>query len=140
MKNENEFNAYLKKEFKKHPLYKAVKISDRFKIGLPDWLVFYQGRAAVVECKFSPKWYDEKNILNHTVSKPQITSLNGFATVRVPSLVLIGVADRKMMYVGRPEFLTASGNVTGSILYNHFFSFYFTDIGGLLKHLFEEGT
>jgi hypothetical protein len=140
MKNENEFNAYLKKEFKKYSQYKAVKISDRFKIGLPDWLIFCGGRAAAVECKFAIDWYEDKNILKHTVSKPQITSLNGFAAVAVPSLVLIGVVGQRKMYVGRPEHLTPSGNVTGKILNNHFFSFYFTDIDGLLKHLFEEGT
>lgn len=140
MKNENEFNAFLKKEFKKHPEYKAVKISDRFKIGLPDWLVFYQGRAAVVECKFASKWYNDKNVLGHTVSKPQITSLKGFSAVAIPSLVLIGFADRKEMFIGRPEHLTPTGNVTGNIIVNHFFGFAFKEIDLLLKHLFEEGT
>ena len=140
MKNENEFNAFLKKEFKKHSEYKAIKVSDRFKIGLPDWLVFHEGRAAAVECKFAGEWYDDKNILKHTVSRPQITCLNGFSAVAVPSLILVGIADKKKMYVGRPEHLTTSGNVTGTILYNHFFSFDFKEIKELLKNFFEGGT
>ena len=140
MKNENEFNAFLKKEFKKYSQFKAVKISDRFKIGLPDWLIFHNGKAAAVECKFAKEWYMDKNILKHTVSKPQITSLKGFSAVSVPSLILIGIADKGLMYVGRPEFLTDSGNVTGHILFNHFFAFDFKKCNELLEHLFEEGT
>lgn len=140
MKNENEFNAYLKKEFKKFSQYKAIKVSDRFKIGLPDWLIFHQGRAAAVECKFAKEWHNGKNVLNHAVSGPQITALNGFSAVSVPALVLIGFADRKEMYVGRPGHLTPTGNVTGNIIFENFFGFAFGEIDLLLKHLFEEGT
>jgi hypothetical protein len=80
MKTEHDFNAWLKKEFRQFDEYKAVKISDRFKIGLPDWLIFHKGKAVVVECKFAKNMTDKstKNLLTHSVKPPQITALKSF--------------------------------------------------------------
>lgn len=137
MKNENEFNAYLQKEFKKHSEYKAVKVSDRFKIGLPDWLIFHTGCAAAVECKYAKTWRLNQNMLGHPVSRPQITALKSFHNVNIPSAILIGVDDAKTMYLGPYEVVTKTGNVTGEIMQQGGFQvFKMSEVHDLLKYLF----
>lgn len=135
MKNENEFNAFLKGDFRRCKGYKAIKVSDRFKIGLPDWLIFHDGRAVAAECKFAKTW-KKGNMLAHPVTPPQITSLEGFSAVFVSTAIIIGVADPRVIYVGRYKDLTPSGNVTGEILDRDFRKFQFGDVRWILEHMF----
>lgn len=137
MKSEHEFNAFLKKEFRKYSEYKAIKISDRFKIGLPDWLIFHDGRAVAVECKWAKEYKIESNILGHSLSAPQVTVLKSFEGVQVPAVVLVGLSDTKTMAVGSWAAFTKGGNITGRIMINARFEFFpMTDTYDLLKHLF----
>jgi hypothetical protein len=136
MKNEHEFNAYLKKEFKKHSEFKAIKISDRFKIGLPDWLLFHRGKAAVLECKWA-KTCAKGNILGHTLSKPQVTSLKGFSAVSVPAMVLVGIEDERSMVLGCYSFFSETGNLCGAVVQDRFQKFAMTQVHELLWHLFN---
>ena len=59
MKNENEFNAWLSKEFRKlSPTVFAHKVADKFGIGIPDfhiWTPFRNFRQFDMECKFVRK-------------------------------------------------------------------------------------
>lgn len=130
MKNENEFNAFLKKEFKKHAEYKAIKISDRFKIGLPDWLIFHDGAAVAVECKFA-KEFKKAGMLYHKVTPPQLTTLKGFSAVKIPALIVIGVGDERLIYVGSHKHVTDTGNITGEVLKRNFFTAGYFDASGV---------
>jgi hypothetical protein len=136
MKTEHDFNAWLKKELRRVAEYKAVKISDRFKIGLPDWLIFHHGRAVVVECKFIPDLAKNKNLLGHPVTRPQITSLKSFEAVDVLPFVLVGVRGENIMYLGSYHELTSSGNVTLDILDSAFKMYGHSQISLLLEYMF----
>jgi hypothetical protein len=136
MKTEHDFNAWLKKELKRFDSYKAVKISDRFKIGLPDWLIFHHGRAVVVECKFIQDITKSKYLLGHPVTRPQITSLKSFEAVDVLPFILIGIRGEKIMYLGGYQELTSSGNVTLGVLDSAFKMYGHSQIDMLLNYMF----
>jgi len=136
VKNENEFNSFLSREFKKCKGYKAVKVSDRFKIGLPDWLLFHEGRAVAAECKFAKEW-KKGNMLGHAVTAPQITALEGFSSVNVSSRVVVGVADPRVIYVGCFRDITDKGNVTGEILDAKFRKYTYGEAALLLRSMFS---
>lgn len=138
MKSEHQFNAFLKKEFKKHEDFKAVKVSDRFKIGLPDWMIFHSGRAVVVECKWAATCSLTVNALGHTLSKTQITALKSFSKVGVTGAVLIGFGPTKSMSVGCYSHFNDAGNIKGSVVHELFTTFEMSDTLGLLQYLFSK--
>lgn len=139
MKDENAFNAFLKKEFKKHSEYKALKVSDRFKIGIPDWLIFHTGCAVAVECKFTKNWNYDKNLLKHPVSQPQLSTLTGFYQVGVPAAVLIGIDDTCSMLVGSHKSISKVGNASGRDLREGGFQeFDMSEVYAMLKYLFYD--
>lgn len=135
MKTEHQFNSYLRKEFKKVQGYEVVKISDRFKVGLPDWFVFHNGRAAVVECKFAKVWSDG-NVLSHTLSKVQKTALERFERVGLTTAVVVGVDDLKKVWVGPHRVMTSGGNISGILMKEHYKEFDFRGAADILYYLF----
>jgi hypothetical protein len=52
LRNEHEFNAGLSAAFRKNKDLKSVKLSDKFKAGVPDLLVFSPTNVFLIESKF----------------------------------------------------------------------------------------
>lgn len=78
MKNENAFNAFLSKELRKlQPKgYHYVKASDKFTVGISDFIIWGRGRSVALESKFISKIPSEgSKLLQHTFSGAQVTFL-----------------------------------------------------------------
>lgn len=100
MNNENDFNGYLSKEIRKlGTAYKAVKLSDKFKIGLPDWFMFHQGLTVAVESKFFQRFPKRGRVLKHPVTGPQISYMKSLSLAGVPCKVIIGSSATGLVYV-----------------------------------------
>lgn len=141
MRNENDFNAYLTKEIRKLGTdYKAIKLADKFRIGMPDWLMFYKGLAVGVEAKFirgKPK-KDTSKLLAHPVTAPQISYMKSLELAGVKCKVLIGSAlDAKIRVISFPD-LPETGNYSlGEFEALHESCLCkFTDVDSLVEKLF----
>lgn len=141
MKTEHEFNKFLTRQFKiLGTEYKAIKTSDRFKIGLPDWIVIHKGRTVAIEVKFVRSIPKKGKLLKHEVSGAQRSNLTSFKLAGAPSFVLIGVGDQKTMYVFRS---LDSGNITVEEL-NELIGVYntwrhdFSDVKDMIKRMIQE--
>jgi len=111
LRTENEFNARLTRDIRKlGTTYKAIKMSDRFKIGVPDWLMFYEGRAVAVEAKFIQKIPARRKVLSHPVTGPQISYMKSLTLAGVPCKVIIGAAFDDLVRVVDLEDLPEDGN------------------------------
>lgn len=123
MNNENDFNGYITKEVRKLGTdYKAIKLSDKFKIGLPDWIMFYRGQAVAVESKYVQRLPKRGKVLKHPVTGPQISYMNSLSLAGVSCKVVIGTAFSGMIYVLDFTELPVGGN------------FYPGDLGKMTAH------
>jgi penicillin-binding protein-related factor A (putative recombinase) len=99
MATENDFNAYLSTHIRRMgTAYKALKIADKVKAGLSDFLIFYKGRAVAMECKHMKTFpTGKRRALKHPVSGPQLTFLKGMALAGVPGFVVIASAEERLI-------------------------------------------
>jgi len=111
MNTENDFNGYITKEIRKLGTdYKAIKLSDKFKIGLPDWIMFYRGQAVAVESKFVRRLPKRGKVLKHPVTGPQISYLSSLSMAGVTCKVIVGAAFDSHIYVLDFTELPVGGN------------------------------
>ncbi|NDG28273.1 MAG: hypothetical protein EB120_13995, partial [Proteobacteria bacterium] len=75
MKNENEFNAALSKALRRlQPRVFMIKASDKFTIGISDFLIFGFGKTLALECKYAREWPSDKaQLLKHPFTGEQQT-------------------------------------------------------------------
>lgn len=145
MNTEGEFNAFITKEIRKlGPDFKAIKLSDRFRIGLPDWIMIYQGKAIAVEAKFVRKAPARGKLLSHPITPPQLSSLKSMALAGCGCWGLIANGEtRRMAAVGLPG-IPEGGNFTYDLfqdsLNRYVFLFDFSDTHKMLKTMFAVHT
>lgn len=142
MKNEHEFNSYLAKEFRKlTPDLKCLKASDKFSIGVSDFLLWYRSKSVAMECKFI-KAFPKKpttDVLSHKFEGPQYSFLQQISMTGSHSYGLVGVASEKKMYLIPIYSLHKDGNYTlAEFMHQNFKAFAFDDVDGLIKRLFLE--
>ena len=101
MKTEGEFNSFLSKEFSRlTPMLKYLKASDRFAIGVSDFLLWYKGRSRGLECKFVKEIKSQnRKILEHPFSGAQVTFLEGLVLSGSDGFGLVGIKSLKKMYL-----------------------------------------
>lgn len=102
MKNENELNSELSKEFKRRePKIKSVKTSDRISVGISDFTLYGNGLSCALEVKFVKELpaRDNSAILGHKFDGAQITHLESIWLTGNNAFGLIGVLPEKMMYL-----------------------------------------
>lgn len=139
MQNENYFNAYITAKIKHMgKSYKVVKTSDRFKLGMPDWLLFHRGNAVAVEAKFVKTRKKKGNVLTHKLSGSQQTALQSFTHAGVPGWVLLGIADEKGMYLIPPQEFV-DGQLRWEFFNTAWYWFSFSDVDLMVCHLFYNG-
>lgn len=145
MKTENDFNAYLTKEIRKLGTdYRAVKLCDRFKIGLADWLMFYKGKPVALEAKFVktlPKT-KAKKVLGHPITGPQISFLVGMELAGVRGFAIVASSSDSMMRLIPTHEIPPTGNFTLEefLKLTETRSCKISDINILMEMLFNEGT
>lgn len=143
MNTENEFNAYLTKEIRKlGTSYKAIKMSDRFKIGVPDWIMFHAGKSVAVEAKFARKLPQRGKVLNHPVTGPQISYLKSLALAGVPGKVLIAASFDNLIRIVPLESLPEDGNFTTEEFnfITETSAFKISEMDIFMRKIFEENT
>jgi hypothetical protein len=143
MATENDFNTYLSTHVRRMGTdYKAVKISDKIKTGIADFLFFHDGRAVAAECKLMQALPEGKRrALKHTVSGPQQTFLKSMALAGVPGFVLIACTAERNITVVPGEAVPTSGNWTKEEILAARVSFgvyAYMDIPLLIKDLFGD--
>lgn len=98
MKNENEFNAWMTSQIRKlGTRYKAIKLSDRFRFGVSDWLIFHDGKGIAVESKAIknlPKTMRGK-ALKHPVTGPQMTFFESMRLAGIKGYVIVAILDHR---------------------------------------------
>lgn len=94
--------------------FKVQKVSDRFKVGVSDWLIFHEGLVIAIEAKYIQKVPATagNRLLRHTVTGPQRTYLKTLAEAKVPSWVIVGIGGERKVVVVPFSKLPVAGNWT----------------------------
>lgn len=116
MKDENAFNRHLGSELVKfRPGVFYQKISDRFNIGISDFLIWSNGRTLALETKFTQKVEPtKKKMLNRPFTGAQITFLENMALAGNTSYGYIAEGESKSGWmVPYQSIKEAGGNWSG---------------------------
>ncbi len=138
MKTEHEFNAYLSKELKKlKPAVYAQKMSDRFAVGVSDFLLFHNGRATVFETKFVRELPKRNGkVLSHAFDGKQLTYFKSISNTGNSAFGVVGVGEEKTAYVIPFYNIPESGNWTAPELKSSAAGvFFFSDVAGMAKFM-----
>ncbi len=123
MRNENELNASLSRIWRSHERdgFLAVKVAQKYHIGVSDFFIWHKGLCAAVETKFVLTLPPRALVLKHAFQGPQLNFLRRVKqSGGAPSYGLIAVHDEKTYVVfdynnipeagnwkGKDEFMTA---------------------------------
>lgn len=142
MKNEHEFNAYITKTVKKLGTdYKIIKASDRFKLGVPDWLIIHEGRVVALESKFIKSVPSRGKLLDRQVTMPQVSFMKSIVLAGGRSFVIVGIQEIREFIVA-PYVVFNEGNITVDEYSNNsglftVYSFGPEGIDAAVTHMFE---
>lgn len=141
MQGENKFNAYLSEKIRKMGTgYYAMKTSDRFSLGVSDFIIFYQGRAVTIESKFIkalPK--REGLVLSHAFSPTQVSFMDHIGLAGVSCYGLIGIDDLRTMVLVERKLIPATGNWKKPEFVDTMeksATFKFNEVQALVEHIF----
>ena len=141
MKNEGEFNMHLSKDFKRRqPELYALKVADKFSIGISDFLLFYVGTCIGMEVKLIKDWPIRKTtkIMTHPFAGGQRTFLESIKLTRNDGFGLVGVDSERRMYCIPMLKIPESGNWTHQdFVAEGFKSFDFDEIEQLINYMFD---
>ena len=113
MNNENEFNAWLTKDIRKLGTeIKAIKLSDRFRSGVSDWLIFHKGLTIAVESKAVKELPKRGRALKHPVTGPQLSFFESMRLAGICGFVIVAELDIRAMTVIPYPSVPRSGNFT----------------------------
>lgn len=112
MKIENDFNRFLAVEFKKlSPDVHYLKASDKFTVGVSDFIVWRRGRSAGIESKFIRDWPSDRSLLlKHPFTGAQQTFLESVALTCNSGIGIIGIGSEKRFFVIDYMNIPKSGN------------------------------
>lgn len=116
-KTENEFNAFLSSEFKKlAPQLEAIKIADKFKSGLSDFLLWYDGASCALEVKFVKELpvRNDSMVLDHKFSGAQIRKMTRLVETGNRAMGVVAVKSLDLMFFIPFEILSEleEGNIS----------------------------
>lgn len=140
MKNEHALNSSLSKGMNYFsPNLKHVKISDKYSIGISDFLLWMDGESAAMEVKFI-KDYPKRGgtkLLSHPFSGVQLSFLHEIDATKNGGYGLVGVDSERRMYIIPYWRLPEEGNWTkDSFKHEEYMWYDFKDIDGLLNYIF----
>lgn len=138
MRDENEFNKTITEGIKRlGTSYRAIKASDRFHIGMPDWFIFHDGRTAAVEAKFVKEEKQKGAVLSYKMTGAQYSFMQKMELAGVPGWLLLGVKDVRRMFL-----IPAVEVIDGQIYWEdfvhnpHWKGFYFHEVRDMVDWLF----
>jgi hypothetical protein len=109
---EGDFNARLTRGFKPlSPDLLALKTSDRFHAGVPDFILVYKAQTAALEVKYVSSWpTNQAKLLGHPFQGPQITYLRRLHLAGARAFGLVGIKPAHAMYLIAHDELPEDGN------------------------------
>lgn len=113
MRDENALNSHIGKQLTKlQPRGLAyMKAADKFRSGVSDFLVWWQGNSFAIEVKFIKDWPSDKaKLLTHQFKPEQITFLENIDLSENGAFGLVGVDSERLMYLIPLELIPRSGN------------------------------
>ena len=136
---ENDFNAMLSKNLRKlSPSVFFIKASDKFTIGISDFLIWHNHTCAALECKYVAAWPGQRSqLLKHPFKGGQTTFLESIALTGNRGFGLIGVGECTRMFLVPWNEIPAGGNwTTNEFIARPYRSFDFGSVGNLVEGLF----
>ena len=129
MRTENEMNGKLSTWMKSlWPEYRHFKASDKYQVGVPDFILWGNGKSCVLESKFIPSIPTKgKSWLKHPFSAPQKNFMRSVVKTGNIAFGLVGVKETKRMMLISIESIDKSGNIN-------------SDEGGKWFPITKEGT
>ena len=115
MKIEGDFNAFLSKDFKRYaPKVAALKIADKFTVGISDFIIWANGRTLAMETKFILALPARPStlILPHAFSGAQRTFLETMDFVKNMAYGCIGINEEQSFYLIEHKLIPPNGNFT----------------------------
>lgn len=139
---ENDFNSeVLSKGLRRlSPEVHYYKASDKFTVGVSDYIIWGWGQSAVLESKFVAEWPGpNRELLKHEFKGAQTTFLESVALTKNRAWGCIGIGEEKKIYVFSHLQIPPGGNwKTSQFQYMQYKSFGFKDVDLLARWLFEE--
>jgi len=144
MNTEHEFNSkIMSKELAKlQPSTYYLKLSDRYREGISDFLIFQGGKTVALETKFIQELPERGStkILKHKFSGGQITFLESMHLAGHLSYGLVAVAQEKAVYIVSWEDIPESGNWSRyDFLMCHTWSVQWNNVSSMLSFMFKTG-
>lgn len=137
MNDEHDFNKVVSSFLdKKAPNLTFIKSSDKYTIGIPDFIVWADGTSYVFESKFIQKMpmREKSKILAHKFKGPQYTFLQRIKRAGCLAIGLIAVKEEERIYVINN--VPKSGNFTlEEFRHQNFKGFYFEEINELFHYI-----
>ena len=137
MKTENDFNGALSKKIRALGSGTfSFKASDKMTVGVSDFLIWRGGMTLALESKFIASTPSLKaQLLQHPFSGAQLTFLESLALSGNKAFGLVGIEDKKMMYLIPWDQIPASGNWKTADFFSHYegYTLKWLDVGKLLS-------
>ena len=118
MKTENEFNAYLSAALRKLEPYGvfALKVAEKYHIGISDLFIWRGGRCAAVEVKFVREMPRRNGkVLKHEFDGKQVTFLKRVAATGNPAWGMVAIHEERRVILIPFHEIPPDGNWQGSI-------------------------
>lgn len=113
MRNEDAFNSFLSDRFKRlRPNTYALKMAEKFHVGIPDFLLLRGGRCVFVESKFleNSPGARSKKALRHEFQGPQISFLLDAAIAGAKCYGVIGLDYTRSLRIVPVHLIPHGGN------------------------------
>jgi hypothetical protein len=112
MKSEGEFSGLFSKELKKYwPQLYHIKASDKFTLGISDFLIWLDGISVALEMKFvmcTPS--NKAMILKHNFSGAQVTFLESMSLAKVRAYGGVYLKETQLFYLIPYKDMPREGN------------------------------
>jgi hypothetical protein len=141
MATENDFNAKLSANFKKLESqgFLTLKMAEKYHIGIPDFLIWHDGRCAGLEVKFVKELPKGRGkVLGHAFDGRQLTFLQRIAMAGGPAWGLVVVHSEKKMYLFYFTDIPEGGNWSGTLPEDRCTTFDYGQWTELAYKLFKE--
>jgi len=111
-KTEGAFNSFLASEFQKYrPRFYAIKLADKYKAGISDFLIFCDGKGIALESKNILTRGSSGLLLKHPFSPQQRNFFRNVDGTRNFAMGILGIDDEKKMFLIHPSIITENGNI-----------------------------
>jgi hypothetical protein len=137
MKGENDFNRDLAKDLRGFKGLHYVKVSDKFTIGISDFIIWMEGTSIALESKFVKDWpKGHLPLLGHEFTGPQQTFLESVARTGNRAFGIVYVDCERKIFVIPWDHIPRNGNwTTEEFRQSNYFSVYRYDTEGLIHRL-----